>query len=83
MENQITQKHLNQIIKSLDYAPSVYKTDEVLTQEFYNKLFQAKTDLINSTIEVMVGAYVGAIVEDIKEKYDIDYKSQIIEGYLK
>lgn len=79
MENQITQNQLNQIINTTNPNTDLglIQVDEVLTKEFWDKFSQAKSELVNYNVQVILNSYVDAIKEDIKEKYGIDYQFNV------
>lgn len=79
MENQITQNQLNQIINTTNPNTDLglIQVDEVLTKEFWDKFLQAKSELVNYNVQLILNSYVDAIKEDIKEKYGIDYQFNV------
>lgn len=79
MENQITQNQLNQIINTTNpnTDSGLIQVDEVLTKEFWDKFLQAKSELVNYNVQLILNSYVDAIKEDIKEKYGIDYQFNV------
>jgi hypothetical protein len=73
MKNQITENHLNEIINTTNpnTDSGLIKVDEVLTKEFWDKFSQAKSELVNYNVNLILNSFVSSIEEDIKEKAKI------------